>query len=349
MFNLQLVSNTGTSSPIPGAADVYKAVPTARGGIIDVISDLKFTASDITPYLRNKIPFITLFEYDVEYNSTLASALYYTKGLDPGKNLTAAGSKLETFASTQIDTVKQSAFSKLNDITKSGINALGSTLKEIGDLSNEFSDPVLTPYNGLYLRNKTGFTYILPNFDNLKRNIDTGYASSSESLTKQSGFTDVVNASKELYEKAMGTALFASPGAFIEAPKFYNMPTDGENVEIKFDLINTIDSNTYEKHYDFLFLLAFQNTPYRKDIARIIPPKMYKCIIPGEQVFPYCYISKMDVGFKGNRRILNITNKINGNLTQAIIPDAYSIKLTIKSLNPSSGNFMVAGTNITVS
>ncbi|NBP17012.1 hypothetical protein EBU95_21985 [bacterium] len=76
---------------------------------------------------------------------------------------------------------------------------------------------------------------------------------------------------------------------------------------------------------------------------------MYKCIIPGEQIFPFCYIERMDVEFMGSRRMLPIQSNLpTGGTTNAIIPDAYNVTLSIKSLNPSSGNFMLANQKVQV-
>lgn len=356
MFKLRKVLGDDIAL-IPGKGDVYEAVPTNAGGIIDVITELDISATPMTQYLSNKLPHIVLFEYDVEYNSTLASALYYTRGSFHGtgvnEGVKALGSELQTFAGDMLKNVKDDTITKsFSDKIKSGAaftaKSLGDSLSEISKASNEFTDPVMTPYNGLYLRKKTGFTYILPNFDNKKRSISTQYSTTDESLAGKSGINEIVGSMKNVAEKVVGFLATASPGAFIETPQFYAMP-GGDTLQITFDLINTLDSLAYQKNYDFLFLLTFQNTPYRKDLARIIPPKMYKCFIPGEQQIPYCYISSMDIQFVGNRRMLKVKHPLTGSLTEAIIPDAYVVTITIQSLNPSSGNFMLAAANVTVS
>lgn len=356
MFTFK-VTQADKNTLLPGAATVYEAVPSTPAGIIDVISDLTFTASPITPYLKNKIPFILLTEYDVAFNSTLASALYYTKFLVQGATVAGTTTSVrDKVNSIKTFVEKMITAAKPDDITKTLSNkvGLGGTVTDatamIKDLiaasGDEFSDATLTPYNGLYLRKATGFKYIMPFYDDKKRNVSINYSSNNDSLAGKSKLTDLVTAGTELANTGLGTILFGSPGAYIEAPQFYNMP-DGETVNIAFDLINTINPNDYIKHHQFLFLLVFQNTHYRKDLARVIPPKMYRCDIPGDQVFPYCYISRLDINFKGSRRIINVPNPAGGT-RPTVIPDAYSVSLTIKSLNPSSGNFMVAGQNITV-
>lgn len=363
MFNLQPITDISASS-LPGRATIYKAVPGQSQGLIDVISDFTFTASPITPYLKNKIPYIVLFEHDVEYNSTLASLLYYTKLVPGASDVIGRGvgavagvaqtgaNKIQTWVEELLNKVPLDATNKdlINKAANIGPQSISNMLADVAGSFNsptEFTNPVLAPYNGLYLRRPTGFSYILPYYDNKKRNISSLYGDTQQGLVGKSGVTTLLGSVKEKVEQFLGTTLLASPGAFIETPKFYNMP-DGESITVNFNLLNTINPYDYIMHYDFLFLLTFQNIHYRKDLARIIPPKMYRCIIPGEQEFPFCYVERMDVNFKGNRRILPIRSRIGGAQIDAIIPDAYEVSITIKSLTPSSGNFMVANNNIVV-
>ncbi|NBP16978.1 hypothetical protein EBU95_21790, partial [bacterium] len=253
MFTLKPATNSQTNASIPGAAKVYQAVPDK--GIIDVLTDFTFTASPISQYIRDKLPYIVLTEYELEYNSTLASALYYTKIIPQEVG------KLKTFAEEQLNSVKKDSViaglsKKLVNGVASGVNSLNDAVQSFANIDrngSEFPEDVLTPYNGLYLRKATNFTYILPFFDNKKRSINNNWGDAQTGLQGKSGITELVDAGQDLMKKYLGTTMFSTPGAFIESPKFYNLP-DGETIIANFQLINTINPDDYQKHYDFLFL-----------------------------------------------------------------------------------------------
>jgi hypothetical protein len=104
-----------------------------------------------------------------------------------------------------------------------------------------------------------------------------------------------------------------------------------------------------------LFLLAYQNLPFRKDIARVTLPKIYTFIIPGEIYLPYAYISSLKIDFIGNRRKMKLihpkgiasdvgptNNPAGGTSTDCIVPEVYSVSMTITGLTMPAANYMVA-------
>jgi hypothetical protein len=133
------------------------------------------------------------------------------------------------------------------------------------------------------------------------------------------------------------------PGTYIEKPKYYHYPSEGESVTINFPLINTIrksDKLAYQQNYELLWLLAYQNKPFRTSFSRILPPKLYTVSVPGMKFFPYAYINNMTVDFLGTRRQLQVATP-KGEITTSV-PEAYNVSITFTSLFAGTGNLMVA-------
>ena len=139
---------------------------------------------------------------------------------------------------------------------------------------------------------------------------------------------------------------------YVERSKSFNYPTDGEEFTFTFPLINT-GSATYDdviKNWQLTFLLLYNNRPARKNASVIEQPKVYEVYIPGVKYMPFAYIQSLQIDFQGARRQMKIplppgansrTNTLVNSYTyDAIIPDAYMIKISLKGLIAESKNFM---------
>jgi hypothetical protein len=242
-----------------------------------------------------------------------------------------------------------------------------------GDSNETLNTPLLEAYKGLYPTVNTGWKYVLPYFEDY-------YSSSQNIFGDDSGNQNLSNLIKipgDLLQSAAGAAgaLSAPFGfSFQEKAKFYNFPSEGEEFSLTFPLINTgnIDFNQVVKNWQFLFLLLYQNKPSRINRNIIEPPVVYEVGIPGQKFYPFCYMTGLEVSFKGSRRELEfnldfqntveLTTAPTGNLIQqmdaaedqvsdiasvttsqkfkAIIPDAYMVKINLKSLVAETRNFM---------
>lgn len=356
-FNLQ--PETTTNVGLPGAseavglqADVYTAKVGNNTGIIDVIRQLRISGNDITGYIIDRMPFCILKEYELLTNSSINSLLYVLQGLgytrDQIKGLVTdvGGSFNELVSNTLPNTPtggNTSGTFKISDTITSIKLALQEGITNVQNilLQNEPLPGSLKPYQNLYIRQATGFKYILPYFDDVKKEISADFSSSQSGLLAGNKFGEIAQASVKVYESFVKTLMFATPGAFIEQPKFYNLGENGPSYNITFNLINTFDVGDIQRHYDFLFLLAFQNLPYRRDLARIRLPKIYSFTLPGEIFLPYAFISSMNVEFLGNRRTVTIQHPKDNRLVKCTVPDVYQVSLRITGLNPDAGNFMV--------
>jgi hypothetical protein len=357
----ELISNATPTST------VFKAVPSGNSGIINIVESMQIATNDIIPgsYLANKIPTCILKEYELIANSSVSQLLYYLRSL--GTTANGSVSDLLNQAATTLGNIGSNAENLLSgpvggaikdfigDNTKEILDKATQPLQEILKNNEQFSGS-MTPYQNLYLRKATNFKYVLPFYTDKKKDITNAFSDSQTGLLAGNLFAKYVTGGAKLaYETVAKNLLFATPGAYIEQPKFFDAGTNGESYEIKFDLINTINSDKVQTHFDLLFLLAYQNLPYRKDIARVTLPKIYTFIIPGEIYLPYAYISSLKIDFVGNRRKMKIihpkfiasdvgptTNTSGGTLLDCIVPEVYSVSMTVTGLTTPAANYMIA-------
>lgn len=236
-------------------------------------------------------------------------------------------------------------------------------------------NPYLKPYKDLYITEDTGWEFILPyfeNYNNSSQNAFTSDAGNSSGLSFLQQGLGIGNTIADI------TSVLRAPTqvTFTEKAKFYNYSTEGEEFSFSFPLINT-GSATFDdvvRNWEFLFLLLYNNKPARTSTAVVDPPVIYQVEIPGIKFFPFCYLSNLQVEFQGSRREMSFSLPVTDNLNvdasipaagptrpgeqaptgqvrafnnnagsrniTTIIPDAYLVRLTVKSLLPETKNFM---------
>lgn len=355
-------------SSVTAGSTVFKAIPAGNSGIINIVESMQIATNDIIPgsYLANKIPTCILKEYELVTNSSVSQLLYYLKSLGSGTATGVFGATAGNVLGTSLGSVGDQAEKLLSGPIGSGIkDFIGDNTKELLDKAvqplqeilknNEQFSGSMVPYQNLYLRKATNFKYILPYFTDKKKDINNAFVDSQTGLLAGNVFANIVGGAKAAYESVAKNLLFATPGAYIEQPKFFDMGNSGESYEINFELINTVNSDKVQAHFDLLFLLAYQNLPFRKDIARVTLPKIYTFIIPGEIYLPFAYISSLKIDFVGNRRKLKLihpkgiasdvgptNNTTGGTPTDCIVPEVYSVSMTITGLTTPAANYMIA-------
>ena len=128
------------------------------------------------------------------------------------------------------------------------------------------------------------------------------------------------------------------PGVYIERPKFFQFGNSIVLLEFSFTLFNTATNESYIKNSDLIKKLLLKNLPQRVDKIVVYPPAIYEVTIPGRAFYPYCYIDHLSVSHEGTKRIIKVVGK------DEIVPDAYVVTITIKSLTSDSSNFYVPQT-----
>lgn len=315
----------------------------ASNGIIDVVNSFSWYAGPpLSHAALNKIPCAFLIEREQKLSSLISGALYYL-------NASAKGIDAAIKTAQQAPMLK-SLLSKLNvgDSLAKKMKALAGSVA--GNLTVDTQ--LLTSHNlkslqGIYLTKETGFQYRLP-FYNSSHSFQQGWGDRQ----KDNLLTGIVDAGTEIVENVSGYVNIAQPGVYIEKPKYFNTAESGESREITFPLINTINRHgrsAVQANYELLWLLTFQNRPYKTSFSRTPPPKLYTISVPGQFSFPYAYISNMQVEFLGTTRRTNVTiptlgagDKISPKSINVPVPEAYNVSITFTSLIGEYGNTMMS-------
>jgi len=341
--------------------------------LVDVINGLYWTHTPLTK--REEVPYIALSEKRLKTNALIAQAAYnsMTVGLfDKTGLLQRAGRSLDVVAQGQLSEQLQ----KVQNFLQSG--PTGSTIDKLGSLiggakekfnnflggdglfslpQNQGSRNVLRVYEGLYITEPTGWEYVLPYFEDYQNGVSNDFGVANVGGIGEGmfagGASEIVAGVRNQAEMLAGAINIMEPGTFIEKPKFYQFQDSGDEVTIQFPLLNTGHA-TYEdvvRNWQFIYLMVYQNRPIRFTRDLIEPPVIYEVSLPGIKYMPYAYVSRLEVQFQGSRRPMNITFKDESSLGQGqnsvntIIPDGYSIQITLKGLVSETRNFLYTSLN----
>ena len=280
---------------------LIKLVPKADGKIIDVVNDFAWSASPRLQDSFKKVPVMYLQEREQVVNSLLSSALYYINAMKQfdgtdAFDLNSLQTKLDKLATDGTSGISANTAGNINEELKQIIaNAKSS--------DNLILSDKLRSYLGIYLTEPTGFNYALPFFDETPLGVKSSWTSDSNIM--QNPLSDMIDVGQGAMERIAHALNITQPGTFIEKPKYFQYNTGGESVSVSFPLFNTIkrtNKTSYQQNYELLWILAYQNKPYRTSFSRISPPKLYTLTIPGQTFMPYCYISDMNIKVGGTRR-----------------------------------------------
>ncbi len=291
-------------------------MPTGNG-LIDVVNDYTWTLSNN----RSEVPTATLVEYQINSGQLLAGIYYYAKQTRDLGNATFPTGKLNVF--------------------NSALAARGGGVVE-------------DPYRYLYFATPTNFVYSFPYFASEKFGRDNKFdvASSGNSSTTDSTFSfgRTGNASGEKVPKTRALAFILGSLKFLGNTAKYitsqTIPgklgvhqtqswdsTTGINYTISFSLLNTFkNTDEIRKNRELAYLLTYQNSPFRRNIAVIDPICIYTLSIPDVAYFPACYVSNLAVNNLGTTRLLNLDG------VSRTIPEAYEFSITLTSLIEESRN-----------
>lgn len=358
--------------------------PNKTFSTIDVVNDFYWTYSKQGNPNRLEVPYIILREKRLKTNSIISQIKSsFGASLEGGERVLNYLKSNSSIARGIADSSFVKTLAGLaSKATTSGVNAAQTAtsnsqiLQEINNISDDnnflMEDPLLRAYKDLYITEPTGFSYILPYFEDYVNGSANQFGEDAAASPLQSiaagikGFADIAG----IAQRPFGFS-------FQERAKFYNFPQTGEAITVNFPLINT-GSATFEdviKNWQFIFLLLYQNKPSRLNRTVVEPPVIYQVEIPGQKFLPYCYISELQVTFKGSRRTVKFTlpqknsifvtptttNKtaalpqnqvISEQVTytdknvDAIIPDAYQIRIVLQSLVADTKNFMAYSYNL---
>ncbi len=324
-------------------------VPTRQ--VIDVINDFSWYAGPkATSEALNRIPCCFLTEREQMLSSLISGSIYY---------LNAGGKFIDSAVNSEFVT------SLLGKATEGGnvsnlITGVQGTVKTAVDAINsiagsEVDRALLAQHNlksleGIYFTKPTGFNYRLPIYESPDNKLSQGFdPNNSNQVGKLAGMVmDGITGIAETMAKAVN---FAQPGIYIEKPQYFQGAT-GRTETIKFPLSNTVKRGAVspiQQNYELLWLLAFQNKPYKTSFTRTPPPKIYTVSVPGHFSMPYAFIESMSVDFVGTVRKAYVTvpsgngsGSITGKQIKVNVPEAYQVSITFKSLIGEYGNTMIS-------
>ena len=332
--------------------------------VIDVLQMPWYAGDKASSSKINKIPRGYIVERRQKLSSIISGAMYYLGGVinegaaiggaakavvnaaantETGKAVGNAGTGSAvavggTVSSFTPDSVKSllgninisipsiNAFDTFTDVRKGIRKALQSDqrLLEKNNLSSLL---------GIYLTEETGFKYTFP-YLNGPIDVDSNWGGEGEGA-----ISGLVNKGMSIVDELARITNVTQPGVYIQKPKYFNFEQEGKSVSFNFPLLNTVKRGSYDykSNYELLWLLMYQNKPYKTSFARTNPGKIYTVEIPGVVSMPYAYISKMSVDFRGTIRQLPVDTPKKYN---APIPEAYVVNITFTSLITDFANTM---------
>lgn len=342
--------------PVPND-DVYRK-PLPSTNQIDVINEFSWfsggTSSALTRAAVQKIPRLFMVEKEQILNSQLSQALYYFQNIK--RNLNNEGNDIissfrkwmlpDAGKGKEDDSLLAGALTKLEAVVGEGQQWVNENLNKLQKLlptdinEKRLQDSYLSSLISLYLTQNTGFQYCLPYFDSPPVISNNWGASDSNNIVR-----GAIDAGMEVVNQISGVTNISQPGIYIQEAKYYGFNDEGPSITVTLPLFNTVRRGPkvpYVQNYEFLWLLMYQNKPYKTSFARTMPPKIYDVTLPGMINWPYAYIKNLTVDFKGTVRNKNFY--INGlGEIQAPIPDAYMVTIELQSLLLDYANLMVGG------
>ena len=312
-------------------------------GVIDVVNDFSWYAGPrATSAALNKVPCVFLTEREQLLSSLISGAMYYLNNssrtindvLQSESVKSLLGAVMEEAEAEDLQSTANDTFNKLNAI-------FGGTSSDRDLLKNHN----LKSLEGIYFTKPTGFNYRLPLYEN---NIVVGNGDGGEggSFGKK-----LISGAQDFVDSIADVVNIAQPGTYIERPKYFGNPSTYTK-SVSFPLANTIrrgNGSPIQQNYELIWLLAFQNRPYKTSFTRTPPPKIYTVSVPGQFSMPYAYISNMSVDFSGTVRTTSVTvptgngeGALGSKVIQTPVPEAYQVTLEFSSLVGNYGNTMIS-------
>jgi hypothetical protein len=203
----------------------------------------------------------------------------------------------------------------------------------VRSFSNEFGDTFQSAALGTIdniagsAAKEYGQIQTLRPLDNAKQGVKNIYntaLNAGKDLADRS-FMEVVQNAKKNVSSGFSTA----PGSYIETPKLYQYAQNDSPLEISFVLANTINSD-YDKNTKLIEHLTRINRPKRINSMIMEPPRIYTVNLKGVRFIRWAYCSNFSVNFLGTKRVID----------DKIIPEGYSVSMTMTSLTTEVSNFM---------
>jgi len=294
-----------------------------NGSVVDVVNDFYWTYSKLRES-RQEVPRVILTEKRQKVNSLISQLKYafgnaFTVAQDTLNQL-SQNPLAKQFLGNNVTNNLSNTSNAVGNAKQSATQFVETTVPQIKDNNPIFKNPLMKPYENLYITEDTGWKFILPYFDNYSSAQANVY--SGDSNTNFSGIAKMAVDGLTDFTDIASTLTKPSDISFVEKAKLYNYSTEGEEVSFIFPLINT-GSATFDdvvRNWELLFLLLYNNKPSRRSVSIVDPPVLYQLDIPGVKFLPFCYVSNIAVEFQGSRRELEFNLSFTDNLKVTNIP-----------------------------
>jgi len=329
---------TGPSFKQSAPTNVIASTPPSNNATtIDIVKDYDWKVSPNNDLIEQ--PYIILKEYRINKSPMASKLLYLLQSAKTGfigkANISL---NLNSVIGDLVNLVNPEAIDKsLTDIINSIANSAGANIENLS--------PHLDPFEGLYFTKETDFTYKMPYFtEKMIRKSgrwDRNYSGDASNVV-----TDTIQQGLDFVAKhgagIPGIGAVAEPGIYIERSQYYQPTAGGNPIDFSFPLLNTLNPESIQKNFEFIWLLLFQNSVIRKNKTDVLPPCIYRVLVPGIRFILYAYIENISIEYIGTRRRMPIIHPVTGLTIETIIPEAYNIYITIENLTTDSSNFMLS-------
>lgn len=334
--------STAQTVATPAKPDKVKTAEMKEPGVsvIDVVSKYDWTLSTNRDALMSTIPYIKLREFDI-VASNAATSLYASMGAV--SDVLAANKNAIAKTANTLGVSEES-----KTLVSKGVETISNTVTSVIPVQlaqekygPEWSDDLKRTYSNLYLRKATDVVYKLPYFTKDMVRISNTFGDSADagatSMTSKL-FGQAAEAVSSAVKAGSTLPSLVEPGVYIERPKYYQFGSGVTNISFSFTLFNTVHKDSYLNNSDLIKKLLLKNLPQRVDKVVVYPPAIYEVTIPGRAFYPYCYIDHLSVSHEGTKRIISIDGG------DEIVPDAYVVRIDIRSLTSDTNNFYVTQT-----
>ena len=362
-------------------------------GLINVTKDFKWTKTIRNDINVSQIPTLSLTEYYITqpaFLSNLGNMLAVipnaVKGLSKNTGTTAgvksvideikAGMGNAENSSWYQDSVGENLKNPLVQSVKGavkrgiasvsgGVNSAMEGLALQGSGIDVGSAAYMKAYEDIYGVLKSNFRYRIPFFTKDWKSITTKFdtAGGSSGAAPLGGKNPATKFIDEKYEFVKNIGDSMTTGFAMDFAKSYKYGSAGPATTINFILDNTYDSFTdkegvpsYQKNWELIFLLLYQNLPNKRNRLFFDPPVIYRADVPGVFHYLYSFMNKLEVTALGNTQPRKISLNIKDNKestdnkqsTETLIPEAFNVSITLESLLPETKNLFLNSYNTSV-
>lgn len=333
-----MASQNGQFMAKEGRGGAASKVWESNNTTFDVVHNYRWTLSNKlnpnTPDSLDEVPYIKLREYRVDESTIKTQLTYY---------LTGGGQTLQNISGDVLDSLGDavnfaSGFSNIDlNVNTSGINKTDRDL--------------LSPYENLFPRNPTGNNYTFPYFDDVNFEVNTpqwasldtleagaNFATAAAGVLRGEGAANIVGGLLRGTGAAVGAGLaMAYPKiGIMDRPKLWQSH-DYRTIQIKFPLFNTVNANDWYRNRNLCWILVNQNLFTKRDFITGIPPVYYEVVVPGQHYSYAACVTNITIYNRGNMRKFKEPDG-----SDAIVPDAYEVNMTLTDMVMPSRNLFQA-------